>query len=138
MKGLRIAGGLVIVLTLAGCAGQQLSLGEAAAPAAPAAAVDMSGRWRLSAPGAPSCGMHFAGGPGIRNGAIQPEGGCPGQFFTARHWELSQDGQLTIDERGDDLKFFAERIDKGCIVCILPDRGDRYFPPLKWEKSYVW
>jgi hypothetical protein len=98
MKGLRIAGGLVIVLTLAGCAGQQLSLGEAAAPAAPAAAVDMSGRWRLSAPGAPSCGMHFAGGPGIRNGAIQPEGGCPGQFFTARNWQLTPDGQLTIND----------------------------------------
>jgi cysteine synthase B len=24
------------------------------------------------------------------------------------------------------------------IVTILPDRGDRYFQPLKWEKQYVW
>jgi|SoiMethySBSTD1v2_1073268.scaffolds.fasta_scaffold303801_2 cysteine synthase B len=24
------------------------------------------------------------------------------------------------------------------IVTILPDRGDRYFQPLKWERQYVW
>jgi len=28
--------------------------------------------------------------------------------------------------------------ERGCIVCILPDRGDRYFSPLKWEKQYEW
>jgi S-sulfo-L-cysteine synthase (O-acetyl-L-serine-dependent) len=28
--------------------------------------------------------------------------------------------------------------EKACIVCILPDRGDRYFTPLKWEKHYEW
>ena len=97
MKGLRIAGGLVIVTLLAGCAGQQLSLGGGDATP-PAPKIDMSGRWRLTVPNAPSCGMHFGGGPGLRTGAIQPEGGCPGQFFTARHWELSQDGQLTVDD----------------------------------------
>lgn len=26
----------------------------------------------------------------------------------------------------------------GCIVAIVPDRGDRYFSPMKWEKRYVW
>jgi cysteine synthase B len=25
-----------------------------------------------------------------------------------------------------------------CIVTLLPDRGDRYFRPLKWEKHYEW
>ncbi|HEY7955729.1 MAG: PLP-dependent cysteine synthase family protein [Polyangia bacterium] len=25
-----------------------------------------------------------------------------------------------------------------CIVTLLPDRGDRYFTPLKWEKIYEW
>jgi cysteine synthase B len=25
-----------------------------------------------------------------------------------------------------------------CVVTILPDRGERYFGPLKWEKQYVW
>jgi cysteine synthase B len=24
------------------------------------------------------------------------------------------------------------------VVTILPDRGDRYFSPMKWEKVYVW
>ena len=32
----------------------------------------------------------------------------------------------------------ARRIDRGCVVCIIPDRGDRYFTPLKWEKHHVW
>lgn len=26
----------------------------------------------------------------------------------------------------------------GCVVTIIPDRGDRYFAPLKWEKRYTW
>jgi len=32
----------------------------------------------------------------------------------------------------------ARSIDRGCVACILPDRGDRYFTPLKWEKHYEW
>jgi cysteine synthase B len=28
--------------------------------------------------------------------------------------------------------------DKAVIVTLLPDRGDRYFVPLKWEKQYEW
>lgn len=35
----------------------------------------------------------------------------------------------------------ARRVPPGrdaCIVTILPDRGDRYFVPLKWEKHYEW
>jgi S-sulfo-L-cysteine synthase (O-acetyl-L-serine-dependent) len=24
------------------------------------------------------------------------------------------------------------------VVTLLPDRGDRYFAPMKWEKTYVW
>jgi cysteine synthase B len=24
------------------------------------------------------------------------------------------------------------------IVSLLPDRGDRYFVPIKWEKHYEW
>lgn len=36
----------------------------------------------------------------------------------------------------------AERLQRdgqpGCIVAIVPDRGDRYFSPLRWEKKYVW
>jgi cysteine synthase B len=28
--------------------------------------------------------------------------------------------------------------ERACIVTLLPDRGDRYFVPLKWEKYYEW
>lgn len=32
----------------------------------------------------------------------------------------------------------AKRIDRGCIVTIGCDRGDRYFAPMRWEKHYEW
>jgi S-sulfo-L-cysteine synthase (O-acetyl-L-serine-dependent) len=33
----------------------------------------------------------------------------------------------------------AREAGKGAVVVtILPDRGDRYFQPMKWEKHYVW
>ncbi|HVY49647.1 MAG TPA: cysteine synthase family protein [Minicystis sp.] len=36
----------------------------------------------------------------------------------------------------------AKRLERekqgGCIVAIVPDRGDRYFARMKWEKRYVW
>jgi cysteine synthase B len=28
--------------------------------------------------------------------------------------------------------------ESACIVTVLPDRGDRYFVPLKWERHYEW
>jgi cysteine synthase B len=27
---------------------------------------------------------------------------------------------------------------KGCVVAIVADRGDRYFAPIRWERRYVW
>ncbi len=30
------------------------------------------------------------------------------------------------------------REEPGCVVVIVCDRGDRYFSPMKWEKTYVW
>ena len=32
----------------------------------------------------------------------------------------------------------AARGERGCIVAIVCDRGDRYFAPMRWEKKYVW
>ncbi|MDQ3034659.1 MAG: cysteine synthase family protein [Myxococcota bacterium] len=32
----------------------------------------------------------------------------------------------------------AKRAGSGCIVTIACDRGDRYFAPMKWEKTYEW
>jgi hypothetical protein len=89
---IRLAGGILIASLLAGCAGGPL--GDAA-PAA--AATDMSGRWILAAPNAPTCGLNFGGAPGAQNGRVVPEGGCPGNFFTSRRWTLEQ-GALMIDD----------------------------------------
>lgn len=25
-----------------------------------------------------------------------------------------------------------------CVVTVIPDRGERYFGPMKWERQYVW
>jgi cysteine synthase B len=36
------------------------------------------------------------------------------------------------------LRVAREAPPGSCIVCILPDRGDRYFGELRWEKMYVW
>ena len=95
MPTIRVAGGVVVALMLAGCAGSPF--GGATPAAAPAPTEDMTGRWILSTPNAPSCGMNFAGAPGAHEGTIEPEGGCPGKFFTSRHWTLEQSA-LTIND----------------------------------------
>lgn len=35
-------------------------------------------------------------------------------------------------------KQMLARGEEGCIVTIACDRGDRYFPPMKWDKRYAW
>jgi cysteine synthase B len=35
-------------------------------------------------------------------------------------------------------KQLAARGESGVVVTVLCDRGDRYFVPLQWEKSYAW
>jgi len=95
MPTLRVAASALGALLLAGCAGNPLS---GVAPAtAPAPNVGMTGRWILAAPNAPSCGMNFVGAAGGQEGTIEPEGGCPGNFFTSRHWTLAA-GTLTIND----------------------------------------
>jgi hypothetical protein len=89
MMGLHGAGSVVMALMLAGCAAEPF------AAQAPAASAGMPGRWILSAPNAPSCGMGFEGEPGAQQGTVQPEGGCPGNLFMSRHWALAQN-TLTI------------------------------------------
>jgi hypothetical protein len=96
----------MIATMLGACAGEQIAA-PAAAPA-PTPKIDMPGRWMLSVPNAPACGMNFEGAPTQKQGAIEPEGGCPGKFFTSRHWQLAQ-GQLTINDHENEplaqLKF---------------------------------
>ena len=95
----RVAGGPVFALLLAGCAGGS-SLGGAAASMPDSG---MTGRWMLAAPNAPSCGMNFAGAPGAREGAVSPEGGCPEKFFMSRRWALEQDALAINDQDNQPL-----------------------------------
>jgi hypothetical protein len=92
---MRSAAGALVALLLAGCAAGQLGSSGGAPEAPPAPAVNMAGHWMLATPGATPCGMNFGSEPGAREGTIAPEGGCPGNFFTSRHWTLEK-GALTI------------------------------------------
>ena len=94
MSKIGVAGGALIASMLAGCAGNPF--GDTA-PVAPTPNAEMAGRWILAAPNAPSCGMNFGGAPGAQRGNVMPEGGCPGNFFTSRHWTLDQ-GTLMIND----------------------------------------
>jgi hypothetical protein len=94
-----IAGAIALGLALAACAGTLPDAEQT--PAAPK--VEMSGRWLLSTPNAPSCGMSFGVGAQEdgQGGTIKPEGGCPGNFFTSRHWTLDK-GDLVIRDHNDE------------------------------------
>jgi Protease inhibitor Inh len=101
MSAVRAAIGVLAVLTLTACAGEQLSLGSSAPEAAPVDA-SMTGRWVLSAPDAPSCGLEFGGAPDARKGSVAPDGGCPGNFYTSRRWAI-EGGTLTITGNENQL-----------------------------------
>jgi len=62
---------LALALMLAGCASGPSLLSGASTPAPDS----MNGRWVLTAPNAPPCGMNFAGAAGALTGTIAPEGG---------------------------------------------------------------
>lgn len=47
--------------------------------------------------------MNFGGTPGAQQGSIFPEGGCPGNFFTSRHWRLDQGTLVIGDEDNQPL-----------------------------------
>jgi len=93
----RAAEGVLIALMLAGCAGGPSSFGDQTASAVPTPD-SMTGRWILSAPNAPVCGMNFGGAPGAHEGTVVPEGGCPEKFFMSQRWTFAQD-KLTINDR---------------------------------------
>jgi hypothetical protein len=101
-------GGLVLAILLSGCAGASSPF---AAPEPAARELNMTGRWILTAPNAPSCGINLAAAPGAQQGAVSPEGGCPANFFTGRRWTFA-DGTLTItDEESQPLAQFKFSID---------------------------
>ena len=101
----RIAGGVLIALLLGGCAGGQglTTGGGAAAANAQAPETGMAGRWMLTAPNAPMCGMNFTGGAAAKTGKVSPEGGCPGNFYLSRTWALDQDTLVINDDANNAL-----------------------------------
>ena len=103
MNAVAAAAGVLVALALAGCASEQASTGSSptASTQAPIDA-SMTGRWVLSAPNAPSCGMEFRGPVGARNGAISPDGGCPANFYMSRRWAM-QGSVLTIADEENQL-----------------------------------
>ena len=100
---------LLTMLLLAGCSGVGVGLpgfGSPSTPPAeePAAPISMAGRWVLGSPGRGQCVMTFAAAaPNALEGAIAPQGGCPGKFFTSRKWSM-QHGELVMrDHTGKPL-----------------------------------
>ena len=88
---------MIAALVLAGCAGDQ-NVFETATPRD----TTIPGRWTLSAPGAPSCGLEFGGAGAAREGIIAPDGGCPGDFYLSRHWSI-EGGSLTISNNENQV-----------------------------------
>jgi hypothetical protein len=101
----RAAATSLIALAVAACAGDRVggfalpgsSPEPAAQPAQPTAPpTDMAGRWLLSSPERGQCHMTFAAtGAGATEGAIRPEGGCPGRFYMSRSWTF-EGGRLVM------------------------------------------
>jgi hypothetical protein len=93
-----IAGVALCALTLAACG----SIRDRT-PESQATTDVMGGRWMLAAPNAPSCGINFAGAPGVKEGKLLPEGGCPERFYLSRTWTLEQNTLTIIDDAGEPL-----------------------------------
>ncbi|MEX0752259.1 MAG: AprI/Inh family metalloprotease inhibitor [Xanthobacteraceae bacterium] len=63
----------------------------------------MAGRWRLVSANGAACGMNFTAPIGAVEGAIAPEGGCPGNFFMSRRWLFEQDSLVVQDHNRKPL-----------------------------------
>jgi len=92
-----VAGVALCALMLAGCG----SIADQT-PQSQTTTDVMAGRWILAAPNAPTCGIDFDGDPGVRQGTLVPEGGCPERFFLSRSWALNQN-TLTLREDNDQV-----------------------------------
>jgi hypothetical protein len=100
MIAVRAAIGVLVVLTLTACAGEQVSLGSSAPAPADSS---IPGRWILSVPNAPSCGLEFGGASGARTGKVAPDGGCPGSFYMSRHWAMDGNALTIADGESQPL-----------------------------------
>jgi hypothetical protein len=102
MTAVRAATGMLVVFTLTGCAGDQISV-ESSAPAAAPIDASMTGRWILAAPNSPSCGLEFRGAADARSGAVAPDGGCPGNLYLSRRWAMEGNILTIADDENKPL-----------------------------------
>lgn len=79
----------------------------ASAPTRVQPPVEMAGRWRLASASGGACNMNFGAAADAAEGAIAPEGGCPGNFFTSRKWTFEQIGLVIRDHTGKPLAQLA-------------------------------
>ena len=102
-----------VTLWLAGCsdtvnnslfdklaAGPPVPMAARATASAPKAS-DMGGRWVLTMPGTGSCIMTFMSA--AAEGAVAPEGDCPGRFLSSRQWRIEAAGVVIRDQNGTRL-----------------------------------
>jgi protease inhibitor Inh len=106
---LRAAALILACAALAACAserfgqtGPEATTGSAAQAPAQPPPPDMTGRWTLSA-GRGQCGMSFNARPGVSEGTVAPEGGCPGEFFTSRKWTLDRSNLVIRNHKDEPL-----------------------------------
>ena len=105
MRGGGIAGGLLSLLLLGGCAGGSSPFGQSTAAAVPEFA--MEGRWIAAAPNAPTCGVSFTGAPGATSGKVTPDGGCPDKFYMSRTWSMDGNAMVIADAENNMLATLA-------------------------------
>ena len=98
MARVRTTPGILVVLTLTGCAGERVSLESTPTQKD----LTIPGRWILSTANAPTCGLEFGGAAGGRAGSVSPDGGCPERFYTSRRWSMD-DGAMTITDAENQL-----------------------------------
>jgi Protease inhibitor Inh len=100
----RVAAVAAALALLAACSTNPAPIGGSAATAplrSEPPPPDMAGRWMLSAGAGSACGVNLVGAPGAGEGAIRPEGGCPGNFFTSRKWTF-EGGTLVIRNHNNE------------------------------------
>lgn len=96
----------LLAAALGGCTGGVSLGGSTAGPASTAAVrnpapADLAGRWTLASASGQSCGVNLTSG--ASEGAIRPEGGCPGNFFTSRKWTYEGNQLVLRDHNGAPL-----------------------------------
>lgn len=102
MARVRATPAMLVVLTLTGCAGERVPLESAAMQKD----LTVPGRWILSAPNAPTCGLEFRGSPSGQAGSVSPDGGCPGNFYMSRRWSMEGGAMTITDAENQPLAHF--------------------------------